>query len=129
MTLPVVTVILLAAALWWWLSSRSLVGALARNAQSESALQGAARRVQERLRVEHGLAVEVIPVWAHGCPCLRVTAAATGQPLAPEVLAAARATAERLLEAAVRDDPVFGAARSRYRGQLGLHWWLGAPPA
>lgn len=129
MTIPLVTAILLAAALLWWLSSRSLVGSVARTAQSESALQDAARHVQERLRTEHGLAAEVIPVWAHGCPCLRVTAAPSGQPLAHDVLAAARATAERLLEAAVRDDPVFGAARGRYRGHLGLHWWLGAPPA
>jgi hypothetical protein len=127
MTLPSLLWILAAAmlALFWWGQRRSLVGRVPQNPETEAALAEAAASVSGVILEVCRVSVPVVPVWAHGCPCLRVVVPASLAGSSAAALGQARARAAALLEARVRSDPAFGPARSRYVGREGLHWMTG----
>lgn len=114
--------LVLAALVVWWFSSRSLVGAVARTPETEAALEEVAARVAQTLRAFDIGPHEVAPVWAHGCPCVRVsfpdTAGGGSSPAAEQ----AREAAARSLEDAMRTAPAFSHIASRYSSKQGLHW-------
>lgn len=118
--LPLAVVAALAV---WWFSSRSLVGSVARTPDTEAALATAAERVTQALRSFDIGPYEVTPVWAHGCPCVRVSFPDDGTRQASQSNQQARQAAARALEDAVRASPAFAHIAKRYSGEQGLHWY------
>ncbi len=114
--------LLVAIAGWWWLSRRSLVGSVPRTPETEAALAAAVDAVTRALAAHRLHAVTVQPVWAHGCPCVRVSLDADAQGQGEAALHRARAAAAQALEASVRSSPAFAAVRHTYVGEQGLHW-------
>lgn len=118
--LPLLAVAALAV---WWFSSRSLVGSVARTPETEAALEAAARQVAQTLQAFDIGPHDVSPVWAHGCPCVRVSFPQAEGRAPPETAEQARKAAARTLEEAMRTHPAFAHIASRYRGEEGLHWY------
>jgi hypothetical protein len=118
--LPIVVVAALAV---WWLSSHSLAGSVARTPETEAALADAAQRVAQTLKTFGPGPYEVTPVWAHGCPCVRVSVPDAATSESSESTLQARKAAARTLENAVRANPAFAHIASKYSGEQGLHWY------
>lgn len=118
--LPIFVLVVLAV---WWLSSHSLVGSVARTPETEAALAAAAAQVAQSLQAFDLGPCEVTPVWAHGCPCVRVSlAGGSAAATSPSALQARKAAA-RALEDAVRSSPAFAHVAGKYSGEQGLHWY------
>jgi hypothetical protein len=118
--LPILVVVALAV---WWFGSHSLVGSIAQTPETEAALEDVARLVAQALRAFDIGPHEVKPVWAHGCPCVRVSFAQAQGNDASGVMRQARKAAARTLEDAIRASPVFAHVASKYSGEQGLHWY------